>query len=361
VIRASRHFMLLAAALSLTACGALGPAVRTSTATVEAAARARDTRLLVWPEVGVAPMIEAIASARRTIDVQVYILSNEDIIRALADAAERGVRVRLMLDPAPYNPSNPNSPLPINKETLKKLTGTKVMVAWTDPRFRFTHSKFMIVDRAKAWILTANMSKSGMTRNREFGVVDTRAEDVRDMNALFDADWAHKPWAPTSPRLVVSPINAESRLQELIGSARQAIEVYDEVMYDEATFVALGERAKAGVKVRVLMGDPQHIPGNATAAARLKELGIDARWIAEPVIHAKMVSADNRFYVGSVNLTTNSIKNNREVGLILDEADLLGSVRGTFEKDWSASTAFAPVPPTAAWTWLPPGVSWVTD
>ncbi|MEB3237381.1 MAG: phospholipase D-like domain-containing protein [Candidatus Sericytochromatia bacterium] len=361
MIRLSSRFLLLAAALSVTACGALAPSVRTTSATVEAAARARDTRLLVWPEAGVAPILEAIASARRTLDVQVYILSNDDIIKALAAAADRGVRVRVMLDPAPYNPSNPNSPLPINKETLKKLTGSKVMLAWTDPSFRFTHSKFMIVDRAKAWILTANMSKSGMTRNREFGVVDTRPEDVRDMNALFDADWAHKPWAPTSPRLVVSPVNAEARLQDLISSARQAIEVYDEVMYDEATFAALGERAKAGVKVRVLMGDPEHIPGNASAAARLKEMGIESRWIAEPVIHAKMVSADNRFYVGSVNLTTNSIKNNREVGLILDEADLLGSVRGTFEKDWAASTAFAPVPPTTAWTWMPPGVSWISD
>jgi cardiolipin synthase C len=59
-------------------------------------------RLLSWSEQSFATRIELANRAQRSLDVQYYVLANDDtghlLLRALRDAAARGVRVRLLLD-----------------------------------------------------------------------------------------------------------------------------------------------------------------------------------------------------------------------------------------------------------------------
>ncbi|MEQ1684419.1 MAG: phospholipase D family protein [Burkholderiaceae bacterium] len=59
-------------------------------------------RLLSWSEQSFATRIELANRARHSIDVQYYVLANDDtghmLLRALRDAATRGVRVRVLLD-----------------------------------------------------------------------------------------------------------------------------------------------------------------------------------------------------------------------------------------------------------------------
>jgi cardiolipin synthase C len=59
-------------------------------------------RLLSWSEQSFATRIELARRAQRSLDVQYYVLANDDtghgLLRALRDAAARGVRVRLLLD-----------------------------------------------------------------------------------------------------------------------------------------------------------------------------------------------------------------------------------------------------------------------
>ena len=59
-------------------------------------------RLLSWPEQSFFTRMELARRAQRSLDVQYYVLANDDtghmLLRALRDAAARGVRVRLLLD-----------------------------------------------------------------------------------------------------------------------------------------------------------------------------------------------------------------------------------------------------------------------
>ena len=51
-----------------------------------------------------------------------------------------------------------------------------------------------------------------------------------------------------------------------------------------------------------------------------------------------------RAFVGSENLTANSLNNNREVGILLDDAILVGKLASTAAQDWVPAPAAAPAP-----------------
>ena len=54
-------------------------------------------------------------------------------------------------------------------------------------------------------------------------------------------------------------------------------------------------------------------------------------------LHAKVILVDrDRAFVGSFNFTTNSLTNNREMGLFLD-GKVVSEIQTVFEKDWSES------------------------
>ena len=77
--------------------------------------------LYIQPEAGAYPILKAIEDAKKTIDIQVYMLTMNDIIQALVKAAQRKVTVRIILEKEPFNPGNPSNPIPINLVTYKKF------------------------------------------------------------------------------------------------------------------------------------------------------------------------------------------------------------------------------------------------
>ena len=59
---------------------------------------------------------------------------------------------------------------------------------------------------------------------------------------------------------------------------------------------------------------------------------------ATPYIHAKAIVVDGlRAYVGSINFSTNSLHNAREVGIIFQNQSAASLIDGKFNEDWTAA------------------------
>ena len=56
--------------------------------------------LLVMPDDTAQPILEAIHGARNSIRVKMFLFSHPDFLDAVINAQQRGVRVRVMLNPA---------------------------------------------------------------------------------------------------------------------------------------------------------------------------------------------------------------------------------------------------------------------
>lgn len=98
-------------------------------------AGAQGVSVYVEPEDGEKAITGAIKSARKSVWLEMYILSDRNVIRALEDAANNGLDVRVMLDPRALGQQS------AAKRTLDELKAAGVKAQDTDPDFTLTHEK----------------------------------------------------------------------------------------------------------------------------------------------------------------------------------------------------------------------------
>jgi cardiolipin synthase A/B len=110
----------------------------------------------------------------------------------------------------------------------------------------------VIIDGAKAVIMTANLTSRYYATSRDFLVVDTYRADVAAITAVFDADFTRAAVRPGhGSDLVWSPTDAEDHLLGLINGATSSLRIYSEEMGDATVEDALIRAARRGVNVQV--------------------------------------------------------------------------------------------------------------
>src|SRR6266571_5694007 len=140
-------------------------------------------RVFVEPNAGEQVITNAIGSAKKSVELEMYILSDTKVIHALEDAANRGIDVRVMLEPHPFGGGGSPS------RTMDELSAAGAKVETTNSAFPLTHEKGMIIDHNAAYIMTSNFSRSalggssGYLSNREYDIIDTNPQDVQAVEA----------------------------------------------------------------------------------------------------------------------------------------------------------------------------------
>lgn len=296
--------------------------------------RATPIQIFVQPEAGDTPYVDLLASAKKTIRVYGYQMGVGGVLDTLKARAAAGVDVRVLLDG--------HAQLDVNQKYRTQLEAAGAKVQWSEAKFSYMHAKAMVVDDVRALVSTGNYSNSWIAKERNYLTLDTDPQDVHDLAALFDADWAQKDPDLACTRLVISPVNAKERILALIDSATKTLDVESMQFAETDVRDAVFARAKAGVKVRVLLANPSRLDANEKAGAALVSAGVDGRWLDAPGVHVKAIAVDGKHaYIGSENLSYTSLTKNREVGLILDDAPVLTTMTKTFETDWANATPFA--------------------
>ncbi|WP_069802751.1 phospholipase D-like domain-containing protein [Thermogemmatispora onikobensis] len=301
----------------------------------------KGVQLFVEPQAGEQVVLQAIAEARHSLAVEIYLLTDRSVIQALEKAAKRGLTVRVMLEPHPYGGGSPAG-------TMQQLRAAGVEARYANPAFPLTHAKLMIVDGARAYIMTGNFSRAALggnrsVANREYGIVDPWPGDVSNLSALFEADWRRTTAgaAINDANLVISPGNARAALQGLIGEAQRTLLVEEEEMRDQQVEAALVAAERRGVRVQVILPAPRagNDP-NAEGIATLLQGGVAVREDGQLYIHAKMLVVDGReAFVGSENCSPPGLESNREVGILIADEEVLATLQTTFWTDWDAAQA----------------------
>ena len=286
------------------------------------------TGVFVEPDDGYAPVVDEIEAARCTLDLTMYMLTDDVLFEALIDADTRGVRVRVILDEHPFGMFGDQ------QEAFERLEDGGVEVTWGQAAFQFTHAKYMVVDGRVALIMNQNFTGAAFTSNREFGVITTSGPQVEQVQAIFAADWASEPSGEIEGPLFVSPDNSRARLLELIASAVVSIDFYAELIRDVEVLQALEDAVSRGVRVRLIMNaslDPEDVE----AIEELVANDVEVRLIESLYIHSKTMIVDgNRALVGSINYSMTSLDRNREVAMLVDEQVLVSRITSVFERDW---------------------------
>ena len=110
------------------------------------------TGVFIEPGDGRAPLLDEIRAARRSIDLEVYIITDDIILQSLEDAQRRGIDVRVILEEHPFGGGGGQ------EDIFARLESAGIAVRWGNPIFRFTHIKMMVIDDAVAIIMNQNLT-----------------------------------------------------------------------------------------------------------------------------------------------------------------------------------------------------------
>ncbi|MFF7474121.1 phospholipase D-like domain-containing protein [Streptomyces sp. NPDC008092] len=281
-----------------------------------------------------------INSATSSLDMTMYELEDTTAVNDLIALENKGVTVRVVLDQAHKSANN---------SAYTSLTNAGVGVAWSSTSFVYTHQKTITVDAAKSLVLTGNLTSQYYSTGRDYGVFTDDTRDVAAIEKVFNADYAGTSITPTDgDHLLWSPTDSRSRLLTVINAATKTLDV-EELEFSDSTVVnAIVARAKAGVKVRVVLETPGDYSSEVSS---IKAAGGTVVGYSDPngfYIHAKAMVADyglstQEVEAGSMNISSNSLSNNRELGIILTGTGVAQSVattvETTFNSDYSGGTA----------------------
>jgi cardiolipin synthase len=272
-------------------------------------------KLIIQPEAGIVPVVQAIRRARRTIDVCIFRFDRPELEKAFGAAVARGVRVRALI--AHTNRGGENR----LRKLEQRLLAHGVTVARTGDDLLRYHAKFMVADDV-LHVFGFNFTKLDIDKSRSFGISTRDKRTVQDALKLFNADMTRQEYHPSRSNLVVSPETSRQQLTDFIKGARKELAIYDKVQ-DPALIKLLKDRAAKGVRVRII-GDLKGPDGEVVVRA------------SKTRVHVRAIIRDGtRAFVGSQSLRKVELESRREVGLLVNNPTVTRSLMQVFEADWS--------------------------
>ena len=274
-------------------------------------------RAIVQPDAGIAPVVQAIRSAKTSIDICIFRLDRKEVETALEAAVTRGVRVRALIAN-----SNSGGEARLRKLEQRLLAGGIMVTRTADELVRY-HGKYMVADRM-LWVFGFNLTKTDTSRSRSFAIATRDVRTVKEAAKLFEADATRQTYTPSRSNLVVSPETARDYLARFLSGARKELAIYDVRLQDPAMIRILRERARHGVRIRVigtLKGD------------------IDDDVHVQPLrgmrLHVRAIIRDGtRAFVGSQSLRKLELDKRRELGLLISNPSVTRQIMEVFETDW---------------------------
>ncbi len=121
-----------------------------------------------------------IRSSKKSIEIEMYVFTDETLVQELADARKRGVDVRIIIEARVESASLDT--------IVAALREGGVDVRWASPSFALTHAKTMIIDGERVLVGSINFSKAAQNKNREAAAL-IEGKPVADYSAVFAKDW----------------------------------------------------------------------------------------------------------------------------------------------------------------------------
>lgn len=295
-----------------------------------------------------------IEEATQSVDIEIFILgghvTGRDLIDRLTRCAQRGVRVRLLLDGV--------GSFLLSRKHLQPLLLAGGEAAWFIPvlhrplRGRTNlrnHRKQVLIDQKKVWSGGRNLTDEYLQDERQTHwhdlSFDLAGPAVRDFQVLFEADWAfarkRRPGSVKTPVLPpgdglpprdvqIVPAGPdmnedvlEQALVALIREARQSILIVTPYFVPTETLqTLLCASARSGIRVDLLLPErSNHRVADYVRNRFLRELrraGANLYVLPNDMLHAKVWTIDDRYAMtGSANMDLRSLRLNFELMTLL--------------------------------------------
>ena len=357
-----------------------------------------EIRTFVSPDCSYETIIRELRKANESIYFNIYEFTNPFLCDALVAALKRNVSINLFVEGGPIGGIDDREQYILCRIANH---GGNVRFIVNDPenrvydRYRFNHAKYLVIDHSTVIIKSCNWAKTGIPihptfGNREWGIIVKNKDLAHYFINVFLEDW--NPQICDSYTLdkmgfsipsdffldetiykgsytpqftsyhyqgnftaipVLSPDTSEQIISDLIDSASTSILLEQLYVYKDwekriNPFVEkLVEKSCLGVEVKVILNyNPAYEPTNEQiniTRQYLQDYGIEVKflytnWSYFTNIHNKGMIVDNKsVLISSINWNENSVRNNREVGVIIESEEIARYYADVFYYDWHLS------------------------
>ncbi len=296
--------------------------------------------VIVLPDDTAQPIIEAIDGASASLRIKMFVFSDPTLLQSVVAAHRRGVKVRIMLNPARRSGKQEN------ESTRQALTDAGVEVLDSSPEFDVTHEKSMVVDDHTAYVKSLNWQTKNLTETRDYAVVTTHRHEVEEIIECFEADWARRPFHPGEHSHMIWCIgNGRQRLGRLIDEAKHTLWLQNERYQDPVMIEHIVRASRRGVQVHVMARPPHKLKKDklsegVSGLRILQDVGVKIHKLRHVKLHAKLLLADgNRAIIGSINLSPGSFDSRRELAIEVKDDRVVNRIDKVVRHDWENSKA----------------------
>jgi phosphatidylserine/phosphatidylglycerophosphate/cardiolipin synthase-like enzyme len=273
--------------------------------------------LIVLPDDGIKPLLTAVNSAKKTLDLIIFRFDLKEVEKAIEAAVPRGVNVSALIAH-----THKGSDKRLRQLELRMLEKGVTVSRTGDDLVRY-HGKMLIVDKEELHVLGYNFTAADLN-SRSFGLVTRDPKMVKEAIRLFEADAARQEFEPIQDGFVVSPENAREQLATFIKRTKKSLAIYDPDLSDTQMLRLLNQKVKAGIDVRVIGK-----AGRRVGAVRVQKLPVGR-------LHVRtMIRDGDTVFVGSQSLRALELDSRREVGLIARDSKVVKRMQEVFEADWA--------------------------
>jgi len=296
--------------------------------------------VIVLPDDSALPIVEAINNAKESLRIKMFVFSDPTLLQAVIAAHKRGVKVRIMLNPARRSGEEENT------EARSQLTAAGIDVIDSNPAFDITHEKSMVVDSRTAYVKSLNWQTKNLTETRDYAIVTTNKNEVDEIVECFEADWSRSHFAPgIHSHLIWCVGNGRQRLGQLIDEARHSLWLQNERYQDPVMIEHIVRAKERGVHVHVMARPPHKLKRDklvegVSGLRILRDVGIKIHKLKHVKLHAKVLLADgDRAIIGSINLAPGSFDSRRELAIEVRDEHVVNRIHEVLKRDWEHSHA----------------------
>jgi cardiolipin synthase len=294
--------------------------------------------LIVLPDDSVRPILEAIERSRSSIRIKMFIFSDPQLLAGVIAAHQRGVKVRIMLNPVRRDGQKEN------EASRKALINAGIEVIDSNPAYDLTHEKSMVIDDQLAFVHSLNWQTKNLTVTRDYAVATHHRHEVAEIVECFEADWHRTAFlAGDRSHLIWCVGNGRERLAQLIDDAKHTLWLQNERYQDPVIIEHLVRATQRGVKIHLMARAPHTLKKDkliegVSGLRILHDVGVKVHTLHHLKLHAKLLLADNtRAIIGSINLAPGSFDSRRELAIAIDDAPVLKRIRTVLDHDWANS------------------------
>ena len=305
-------------------------------------------------------MLEAIASAHESINLEMYIFQGDETGRrfaeALAERARAGVEVRILVDG--FGSSLGESGIALEKAGARVRVYKPLRVYSIDRIGNRTHRRIVTIDGRIGFC--GGVGLDDRWKEWRETMIEVEGPVVAQLQQVFATDWVHTTGEVLNgdrqyPRLTPA---GDVTAQAISASRADSISLSKLLLYmaiqasrrrvwiESAYFVpdgqireALVAAAKRGVDVKIVVPGSHTDSPNVRAASRyhygeLLEGGITIYEYRPTMMHNKVMVVDSIWStVGSINFVNRSMKKNAEVNVAVYDRGFAGQVEAMITDD----------------------------